>query len=85
MEKNILKAEKDSAIRYENTCDEARILQFLEEVKLNNNREWFHGHKERYDEVHAAFEQIVERMIAALSTFDPAVSVVTVKSTLYRF
>lgn len=85
MEKNIFRTDDESVIRYASNCDEARILAFLEDVKVNNNREWFHANKERFDSVHSAFEQIVERLIAAISTFDPTVSVVTVKSTLYRF
>ena len=86
MKDTILMADDIGSANYDmNSCDEARILQFLEEVRVNNNREWFHENKDRFDEVHTAFEQIVERLIAALTAFDPEISVVTVKSTLYRF
>ena len=85
MENTTFKADCESAIQYTGQCDEARILQFLADVRINNNREWFHENKDRYDNVHAAFERIVERLILALAAFDPAVSMVTVKSTLYRF
>ena len=70
---------------YGSNCDEARILQFLSDIKINNNRDWFHQNKERYDDVHDAFEKIVQRLINALEVFDPQISLVTVKSTLYRF
>lgn len=85
MEHTIWNAEHDSAMHYESNCEEARILQYLADIKVNNNREWFHEHKDRYDSVRAAFEQIVERLIDALTAFDPAINIVTVKSTLYRF
>lgn len=75
----------EPTIKYTNQCDEARILQFLADVKVNNTRDWFHENRERFDDIHGAFEQIVGRLIAALATFDPAISTVTVKSTLYRF
>lgn len=70
---------------YSSNCDEARILQYLTDIKLNNNREWFYENKARYDDIHLAFEKIVERLIASIANFDPQISLVTVKSTLYRF
>ena len=33
----------------------AEILQFLEELKLNNNRVWFQNNKERYDVLRQGF------------------------------
>ena len=85
MENKHLQADSYSATQYESHCDEARILQYLADIKVNNNRDWFHENRNRFDEVHAAFERIVERMLSALTTFDPEISTVTVKSTLYRF
>ena len=80
-----MKSECDSPIHYASACDEARILQFLADIKVNNTREWFQENRGRYDDIHIAFEKIVERLIDALTCFDPQVSMVTVKSTLYRF
>jgi uncharacterized protein (TIGR02453 family) len=34
-------------------------LTFLEDLKFNNNREWFHANRKRYDESRAAFEALV--------------------------
>ena len=75
----------DEEVRYTKPCDEARILQYLADIRVNNTREWYHEHKDRYDDVRAAFEHIVERVLAALSAIDPQMSMVTVKSSLYRF
>ena len=34
-------------------------LTFLEDLKFNNNREWFNANRKRYDEARAAFESLV--------------------------
>ena len=75
----------DKSQSYLQKCEEANILQFLQNIKFNNNREWFYEHKEDYNRVRASFEAIIERLIASISQFDPVYSMVTVKSTLYRF
>ena len=81
----MINSDNSPACTYNNSCDEARILQFLADVKVNNNRDWFYANKGRYESIHADFERIIEQLIDAISHFDPAVSMVTVKSTLYRF
>lgn len=70
---------------YASNCKEAQILQYLQDIKINNNREWFYENKNRYDEIRHNFEGIVERLIDEILAFDPVISLVTVKSTLYRF
>lgn len=62
-----------------------KIFDFLTEISHNNNREWFHAHRERYDEAHATFVGIAEQMIAHIGQFDVEVAGLPVKSTLYRF
>lgn len=81
----MIKSNEVSVKSYDNICDEARILQYLADIKVNNNRQWFQDNRDRFDDVHTAFEHIVARLIDALSTFDPEISLVTVKSTLYRY
>ena len=85
MEKNIEQQFGSIATDYISKTDEARILQYLTDIKMNNNRDWFYANKARYDEIRAKFEGIVEHLINAITRFDPSVSLVTVKSTLYRF
>lgn len=85
MENHLLNPEPEEAIHYTADCAEAHILQYLADIKVNNNRDWYHEHKDRYDKVRAAFEQITGRLIAALTEIDPSLTDVTVKSTLYRF
>jgi len=47
--------------------DAKRILNFLSEVSKNNNRDWFHSHKDEYDRCKAEFEDGVTKAIAAIS------------------
>ena len=61
------------------------ILHFLSEIARNNRRDWFQDHRAQYDAAQAGFREIVERMIAAIGTFDPAITGIPVQSTLYRF
>lgn len=62
-----------------------RINRFLADITANNNREWFHSHKEEYTACRASFEQGVEKLIAALSELDPGVAHLTAKDCTYRF
>jgi uncharacterized protein (TIGR02453 family) len=39
-------------------------LTFLEDLKFNNNREWFNDNRKRYDEARSAFEALVNEVIA---------------------
>lgn len=70
---------------YDESCREGRILQFLADITVNNNRDWFNEHRERYDGIRAEFEKIAEETIVAIGKFDPAIAGIPVKSTLYRF
>ena len=61
------------------------ILAFLRDVAANNNREWFHAHKEQYDAAKSEFDRGVEELITALSRFDTEISHLKVKDCTYRF
>ena len=41
----------------------AEIIQFLKELSVNNNREWFQANKDRYDVLHKAFLDEVQQVI----------------------
>ncbi len=60
-------------------------LSFLRRIAQNNNREWFHAHRELYDEARAAFESMVADLIPQLAQVDEAVGRLTVKDCTYRF
>ena len=45
----------------------AEVLRFLEELRENNNREWFNAHKEWYLTVKAGHKDFINRVIPALA------------------
>ena len=61
------------------------IIDFLSDIKENNNREWFQANKSRYLEVKSVFETFVNDAIACISKFDNTISHITIKDATYRF
>jgi len=60
------------------------LTAFLSELSENNNRAWFVMNKPRYDILRAEFLQLVIRLIADISKFDPAIAAVNPKKALFR-
>lgn len=60
------------------------IFEFLEELKNNNNREWFASNKKRYESVRTGFELTVAQMIESLSFFDKEMAYLTPKNCIFR-
>ncbi len=61
------------------------IFSFLRDIAVHNDREWFAANRSRYDEAMARFTAMAEGMIARVGQFEPAVTGMPVKQTLYRF
>ncbi len=61
------------------------ILEFLNDIMRNNNREWFQQHRAAYDAARAEFEQGVALAIGRIADFDAEIGSVTVKDATYRF
>lgn len=62
-----------------------RILSFLEDIRNNNNRDWFNAHKEEYRAVRDDFEEGINKAILRISEFDPTIKHLTAKDATYRF
>lgn len=60
------------------------ILQFLEELTINNNREWFAENKDKYDVARADFEKLSKELIRQISSFDDDIKHVDVKDCVFR-
>lgn len=50
-----------------------RILSYLSELSRNNNREWYHAHKEEYRQANAGFEELLQELICRIGRFDGSV------------
>lgn len=59
-------------------------FEFLETLKENNNREWFHQNKAWYERAHADVEQLIAQLIPAVSVFDPGVASRDAKKSIFR-
>lgn len=60
------------------------VINFLQQLQANNNREWFHAHKEEYKAAQARFHAFAETMIAQIALFDSTVAGLTAKDVTYR-
>ena len=61
------------------------ILNFLKEIAANNNREWFHQHKDEYTAARSEFESGVAEAISTIAGFDSSIAHLTPKDCCYRF
>lgn len=60
------------------------VIDFLDELSKNNNREWFEANRVRYKVIQEKFNQFTEQLIDGISLFDPSIAGVTVKDCTYR-
>lgn len=49
------------------------ILDYLAELSVNNNREWYHAHKAEYQAANAQFEELIQNLIFRIGEFDGSV------------
>ena len=64
--------------------DIQKILQFLKELKINNNREWFAENKAWYESIKKDFEKLSKDLIIEISKFDEEIKHVDVKDCVFR-
>ncbi len=49
------------------------MLNYLAELSANNNREWYHAHKQENKDAAAQFEQLVQELIYGIGAFDDSI------------
>jgi uncharacterized protein (TIGR02453 family) len=59
-------------------------LDFLRNLKVNNNREWFNANRKLYDDAKEDYEKYIQAVIDEIVTFDPILKGLEVKSCTYR-
>lgn len=59
-------------------------FQFLEELKENNNRDWFNDNKPRYQEAKANFEDFVDALLLQIAKFDSTIAHHKAKDCVFR-
>ncbi|MFW6019338.1 MAG: DUF2461 domain-containing protein [Bacteroidales bacterium] len=60
------------------------VFDFLKQLQENNNREWYHQHKQMYREAKAAVESFLDYLIPELVTLEPALRGLTPQTTMFR-
>jgi len=59
-------------------------MDFLSDLKMHNEREWFMKNRKRYDDAKSNFETFVQAVIESLAEYDPILKGLEAKSCTYR-
>ncbi len=59
-------------------------LEFLSDLKYNNDREWFSKNRKRYDAAKLNYEKYVQALINEITGFEPILKGLEAKSCTYR-
>jgi len=59
-------------------------LSFIKDLNKNNNKEWFHANRPRYDEARAEFLAFIESIVSEIGIFDTDMGPIDAKKTLFR-
>jgi uncharacterized protein (TIGR02453 family) len=60
------------------------VLEFINELTENNNRDWFNTNKARYQESLEVFREFAGDLIAGISTFDPSIANLEARDSIFR-
>ena len=59
-------------------------LQFLDDLKKNNNRDWFQNNKKRYEIFKKDYHQLVSDFLDVMKPLDPSLELLEVKNCTFR-
>ena len=59
-------------------------IQFLNDLKANNNRDWFLANKKRYETYKADYHKLVADFLDSMKPLDPALETLEVKNCTFR-
>ena len=49
------------------------IMDYLTALNRNNDREWYHAHKDDYKKANAAFEELLQALMLEIGKFDSSI------------
>ena len=61
-----------------------KVLQFLENLSVNNNKEWFHDHRKQYEECRNKVLFVTEVLINEIRKFDTEIPAMDPKDCMFR-
>lgn len=59
-------------------------IEFLSELKVNNNRDWFQKNKKHHESIKSDMLTFLGRIIPEISLFDPEVTAIQPKDCIFR-
>ncbi len=59
-------------------------LLFLEDLKANNNRDWFLANKKRYEEYKKEYHRLIGDLLEVLKPYDPSLELIEIKNCTFR-
>ncbi len=60
------------------------VFDFLTDLRLNNNKEWFDENRHRYEESRKKVLYLTDMVINEIKSFDPGIGNVTAKDCVFR-
>ncbi|NCC98913.1 MAG: DUF2461 domain-containing protein [Bacteroidia bacterium] len=64
--------------------DANNIIRFLNELRANNNKNWFDANRKWYEDVKSDFFEFSKELIAGVSKFDSRINNLDIKDCTYR-
>lgn len=61
-----------------------KIMGFLQDLQVNNNREWFHEHKKERMEATEEFYKLINEIILEIQSFDSAIPMMDAKDLTFK-
>jgi len=61
-----------------------KIIQFIEDIKQNNNREWFHDNKASYEEYKKEYSKLIQEFLDEMIPMDESLRHLEVKDCSFR-
>lgn len=59
-------------------------LEFLQDLKANNNREWFEANKKRYQKVKEEYLGLADSILREMKKYDASLEMLTAKDCIFR-
>lgn len=66
------------------TMIEKSTLEFLDDLRRNNYKEWFHANRSRYDAARENVLATAQRLVEGINRFDPSLGCPDVRQLIYR-
>ena len=63
---------------------QASALQFIDDLKINNNKEWFHENKKRYDLFKKEYQTLIAALLHEMKPQDASLELLEVKHCTFR-